>query len=219
MDLGEIGALGVAGCAVVVATSLVAVIAYRGVHGERFSPLNHFISELGEIGVSRLARLFNAGLIAGGALLVPFFLLLGLALSGIPAKVSIAAGVAAAVSLAFVGVFPLNRIGRHRVVAVAFFRAGLAAVLLDVLTMWTQPVAPAPAAIDVVGLVAVASYALFLILIATRVKQGAGAASAIHLLAERARIDRPRFWSIPAVEWLVFISTIGWCISLGMTVR
>ncbi len=43
---------GMAGVLTVLLGSLVAVFFYRGKDGERYSPLNHFISELGEEGVS-----------------------------------------------------------------------------------------------------------------------------------------------------------------------
>jgi len=39
---------------------------YRGYAGEGYSPLTHFISELGEIAASRLAWAFNLGIVLGG---------------------------------------------------------------------------------------------------------------------------------------------------------
>lgn len=50
---------GLAGAALVAACSLAAALAYAGPDGEPYSLLNHFISELGEVGVSPLAWLFN----------------------------------------------------------------------------------------------------------------------------------------------------------------
>src|SRR5688572_14057610 len=45
---------------------LIVAIAYRGRIGESYSPINHVVSELGEVGISRLAWLFNGSLIIGG---------------------------------------------------------------------------------------------------------------------------------------------------------
>ena len=63
---GVIGPIVVAGCTAATA------LAYRGRDGERYSPLNHWISELGEPGVSRRAAIFNAGAVAGGTCLAVF---------------------------------------------------------------------------------------------------------------------------------------------------
>ena len=48
------------------ATSVVTALAYTGSKGQPYSPLNHWVSELGEVGVSELASVFNVGLIIGG---------------------------------------------------------------------------------------------------------------------------------------------------------
>lgn len=69
---------GFLGSAIIVLGSLITAIPYRGKEGESYSILNHFISELGEVGVSRLAPVFNASLIAGGVVLLIFVLGLGL---------------------------------------------------------------------------------------------------------------------------------------------
>ena len=45
---------------------IVPSLVYRGTRGEKYSFLNNFISEMGEIGVSRIARLFNMALILSG---------------------------------------------------------------------------------------------------------------------------------------------------------
>ena len=58
-----------AGSLIIFGSCLVAGLAYRGKLGERYSIGRHFVSELGEVGVSRLAWLFNGGLVVGSALL------------------------------------------------------------------------------------------------------------------------------------------------------
>lgn len=83
---------GLAGAAIVALCSLIAGLFYSGPDGESYSLLNHFISELGEVGISPLAWLFNLGLIAGGLFLIPFSLGLGLSLPGWLPKVGIIAG-------------------------------------------------------------------------------------------------------------------------------
>ena len=61
--------------AIILAGMIVAAIPYRGYAGEGYSPLNHFISELGEIAASRLAWAFNLGIVLGGVGLGAFLLL------------------------------------------------------------------------------------------------------------------------------------------------
>ena len=121
---------GMAGSIVVLACILVPMAAYAGRAGERFSPLNHFISELGEAGVSRLAPVFNAGLVAAGVLYVPFVLGLGAAVGGWWAAAGTLAGLVSAVSVACVGFFPMNNLAPHIAAAMTFFRSGLVTVLL-----------------------------------------------------------------------------------------
>ena len=121
---------GMAGSIVVLACILVPMAAYVGGAGERYSPLNHFISELGQVGVSRLAPVFNAGLIAAGVLYVPFVLGLGAAVGGWWAAAGTLAGLVSAVSVACVGVFPMNNLAPHITAAMTFFRSGLVTVLL-----------------------------------------------------------------------------------------
>lgn len=88
---------GLAGAMVVLLCALVTALFYSAPAGEPYSLLNHFISELGEVGVSLLAWLFNLGLIAGSLLFIPFSLGLGLSLPGWLSKVGM-------------GIFPMNNL-------------------------------------------------------------------------------------------------------------
>jgi hypothetical membrane protein len=57
---------GFIGAAAITLGALITGLAYTGTAGERYSPLNHWVSELGEVGVSEQASVFNLGLIIGG---------------------------------------------------------------------------------------------------------------------------------------------------------
>jgi hypothetical membrane protein len=70
--------VGMLGSAIFLLASVVAAFTYRGTLGESYSPLNHWVSELGEIGVSGLATIFNVGLILGGLALAVFMSALGI---------------------------------------------------------------------------------------------------------------------------------------------
>ena len=69
---------GLCGTVLIGLAILISAVSYRGKRGETFSLLNYFISELGEVGVSRLARVFNYSMIIGGLLLVPYIIGLGI---------------------------------------------------------------------------------------------------------------------------------------------
>ncbi|MEA3327062.1 MAG: DUF998 domain-containing protein, partial [Chloroflexota bacterium] len=133
---------GMVGSLVAVSGALISGLAYRGKQDEPFSPLNHYISELGEVGVSRLSWVFNLSLILTGLFLIPACISLGLMLLGILAKIAMAAGVVCAISLSFVGVFPMNQIEPHGFAAMTYFRAGLVMVLLFSLAIALQPAPP-----------------------------------------------------------------------------
>ena len=53
----RLGLLGLASVGIIAAGMLATALVYRGYEGEAYSPLSHFISELGEVAMSRLAWL------------------------------------------------------------------------------------------------------------------------------------------------------------------
>lgn len=212
--LASFKSFGLLGCAVIVLSELVAALAYTGKRQEPYSVLNHFISELGEIGVSRLARVFNGGLIAGGVLLVPFVIGLGLYLGSPWALLGILAGVWAAVSCALVGCFPMNTLTPHIRAAVSYFRSGLVMVLLFTLAILAQPDDRIliPKIADLFGVISVLAYASFLFLLG---RQPVGT-EATETLDPNVVQERPRFWLTPAIEWAVLFSTILWFFSIAV---
>jgi hypothetical membrane protein len=121
---------GLAGSTCIAGGSLLAALAYRGTAGEAFSPFNHAISELGQVGVSRLAWAFNAGLIAGGVLMAVFMLGLGAFLENWAGYLGSVVGVFATLACSAVGVFPLNHLQAHMLASMSFFGSGMLVVLL-----------------------------------------------------------------------------------------
>jgi hypothetical membrane protein len=206
--------LGFGGGLVALAGVVVSGVAYTGASGERFSPLNHFISELGEVGVSRLAWFFNITLVLAGLLLAPSCVFLGLLVPGWLAKLAMAAGVGAAVSLSMVGVFPMNNLVPHVRAAKTFFRLGLAMAVLFTIAIAvqpaSQPVIPRTAALASVP--AILAYGAFLAyggVAFRRMEDGAMEVMFTH---------RPRFWPLAALEWTIFVTTTFWfaAVALGI---
>lgn len=206
---------GWAGSLVILAGCLITALPYHGRSDEKFSILNHFISELGEIGVSKLAMVFNIGMIIGGALFLPFIAGLGMTLGTIWAYIGTAAGLLAAVSSILVGVFSMDRLEPHRKAAMTFFRSGLVTVLFFTIAVFIQPAGQRviPLAVNIFGILAIVSYSAFLVIVSQKTdKKG----QENYLLDPTEKKVRPRFWRTPFLEWMLFFATIAWflCVSL-----
>jgi hypothetical membrane protein len=201
---------GIAGSVLMLACVTVSMAAYVGTGAERYSPLNHFISELGQVGVSRLAVVFNAGLVISGVLYLPFTLGLGAALGGWWAAAGTLAGLVSAVSVACVGFYPMNDLPPHIAAAMTFFRSGLLTVLLSGIAIQRQR--PGRRAVDrranVAGVAAVLAFAAFLLWMQLQ----PGGTSGFH---EDAIVDRPAVWPSAILEWSIFVAMVAWFFVVG----
>jgi len=186
---------------------------YRGKLGERYSMLNHFISELGELGVSQAAWVFNTGLLLAGLVMLPYVVGLGIAFGNLLGWLGTAAGIIAVLGVAAVGIFPMNNIQSHSIAAVTYFRSGLVMVFFFGLAIYFQPAGMAiiPKSANVLSLLAFLAYGAFLALPLFRKK----ARKPTDTLDPQQQPERPRIWALPTLEWLVFFSTIAWL--FGMT--
>jgi hypothetical membrane protein len=210
---GIFPSLGVVGSILACLAILIVSLTYRGKASEHFSLLNHFISELGQVGVSRDARLFNAALVASGILFVPFCVGLGLTLRGWWGYLGMAAGSLAGLFLAGVGLFPMNHQSPHITAAMWFFRFGLATTLCFGIAILRQPggaVARVSRAASAFSLLAFAVYAVFLV-IASIPGVGGG-----DPLDPAALANRPAFWLLAVLEWGVFFSTVLWFFGVSL---
>ena len=197
-------AIGFTGSAFFMVASVVAAVAYAGTASEGFSPLNHWVSELGELGVSTLAVVFNIGLIVGGLALALFMAALGVLRRSRLAWLYVPVGFLAGVSGALVGVFPMNNRGIHIVVALGFFVLGWVAVGLASLDIWRRPEPRFSRWLPVLGAVTVALFLLFLSVYIPYLYTGTGS-------------DRPAFSVATVLEWLVLVGIIGWVLVASLT--
>ncbi|MDF1520686.1 MAG: DUF998 domain-containing protein [Brevefilum sp.] len=185
---------------------MIAGITYRGKEGEAYSPFNHFISELGETGISGSAWAFNIGLMISGVSLILGSLSLGLILPGVMAKLGMAAGIISSVGLFFVGVFPMNKIKPHTTAAMAYFRGGLSMVIFFTLAIALQPEGALglPRAYSFAGLPAILSFGGFLFMIQRAVKK-----SDDNMLSTKD-VKRPNIWPIAILEWSIYVTIVLW---------
>jgi len=201
--------LSLAGALGAILGSIIAGLAYRGQKGEAYSLFNHFISELGEVGVSRLAWVFNLGLILCGLCLIPAAVSLGLILPGVWAKLGMAAGIITAVSIGLVGVFPMNKRTPHIRAAVTYFRFGLLMILLFTAAIALQPEPVVlPRLQWLAGVPAILAFSFFLIYSRIRYTVPENPLSP-------AEIERPRFWGLAFAEWLLFLTTVPWFLAIA----
>jgi len=190
--------VGVFGTLVFGLASVVAAVAYSGTAAEGFSPLNHWVSELGETGVSQLATVFNLGLIVSGLCLAIFMTALGLGRRTRWAWLYVPIGIVSGVAAAFVGIFPMNEIGPHRLAALTFFGLGWIFVGLASLDIYRRPDS-FPRWLPLVGALTVAAFIGFLSLYLPSLTY-----------TGTDPVDRPAISLVIALEWAVVAGIMIW---------
>lgn len=209
---------GIGGSLLIIVSMLVTGLVYRGKAGEKYSVLNHYISELGEVGVSKAAPLFNLGLIIGSLAFIPFITGLTLDLGNLWAKIGLVVGIWSTLSCALVGVFPMNRMETHKRVAVSYFRSGLVMVLLYSIAVFVQPAGAVmiPKASNAAGLLAFSCYAAFLLAMDTHKKKDEEPeALETETEDEWVRPDVSRF---TILEWAISFSNFLWFLVVALFV-
>lgn len=139
-----------------------AMIPYEGTSGEPFSIFNHFVSELGELGVSEFAMMFNIGMILAGFTFIPFMIGFAIYLENIVGKVAGLVGVFSSVSIILVGIFPMNYAMEHTIVAMSFFFSGMVMVVLWSIAIVIQKTPKIPKYMSLGGVINFIIFALFL---------------------------------------------------------
>jgi hypothetical membrane protein len=201
--------LGLISTSLILLGMAVAAFAYRGRLGEAYSPLNHFVSELGEISVSRLAWAFNLGIVGGGIGLGTFLLLLAGRLDGRLRIAFVAVGAAAGVSGTLVGVFPMDYLSTHRIASNVFFLTG--GLVAAVFSVWLLT-ARRP------------GFSRWLLLPGGEVVVVFVTFIAVYSTYHPANPDGPilnrpeGFWSVPSLEWASLLSLLIWvcCVSIDL---
>jgi len=199
---------GLLGCVVITLAIIGSSLVYRGANGQRYSFLNHYISELGEVGVSQNAWLFNNGMIIAGLLFIPFTIGLGLTLGGLWGFLGGLAGLWAGISCLLVGVYPMNNLTPHSRAATSYFRGGLVTILFFTIAIFMQVHGQEVISrwVNLAGIAAIISYASFIIISARQDAHNTQETNEDAPVVD----DRPDFWIIPILEWLVFFTTILW---------
>jgi hypothetical membrane protein len=200
------GLLGLASASLILGGSLVAAVPYSGYEGESYSPVNHFISELGEVPTSKLGWVFNACLIAGAGGLGVFVLALSRHLSGRFRPALVSAGLVAGTAGALVGVFPMSVRALHQPVSYAFFLTGWIVVAIFSAWLVSDRRAGFPHFLLVPGGLAIATSLTFVSVYSVYRPTD----------PDPPILDRPAVWAVAWLEWAALLTLLAWfvCVSL-----
>ncbi len=194
---------GIGGSVVGLVFILGAQVPYSGRYGEPFSMLNHFVSELGELGVSEFALLFNSGMIIAGLIFIPFMIGLGLYMDNIVSKIAGTVGVFSALSIFLVGIYPMNYLAEHSMAAMSFFFSGMIMVGLWTIAILLQKQAKIHKGFSLGGVINFVIFFLFLY----------GPWDSVEDLS-----TRPDIWMVPTLEWGIYFAIVGYLFALSVFV-
>jgi hypothetical membrane protein len=209
--------LTLAGALIILAGTIISMIPYRDRNGERYSMRNHFISELGEVGVSKEAWGFNTGMTIGGWLFLPLMLVMGIQLSSVLGWIGAGLGMVSGVAAAMVGVYSMERLTPHRKAAMTFFHSGLYSILFFTAAIFAQPAGERaiPLGLNIAGLAAIASFSAFLIKVYSKTDKNE---NPNYILDPNALPQRPRVWWTAILEWGIFFSIQAWFITAAILI-
>ncbi len=198
---------GLLGSGFILFGSLITGIFYVGRSNESYSLLNHYVSELGEIGVSNLPFIFNIGLILGAIFLCIF--LMGIAwlmqswLGWGFAVLALITGV----SGLLVGVYPMNLLPQHLSVALTFFNVGqLTMLFFSVFVLFNKsPWFTKKLAIP--GFITVGFFIVFL-----NMPSSFQGDNDFELAMYEQLNNRPDVIPLAIFEWLIILGLLSWVI-------
>ena len=169
--------------------------------GEPFSMFNHYVSELGELGVSEFAMMFNLGLMLAGVFFFPFMFGLGLYIDNIVSKIAAIVGAFSAVSIYLVGIYPMNNAIMHGITAISFFLSGLIMTVLWAIAILIQKETRIPKIFSLGGIINAAVFGLFL-----------------YGPWESFGSVRPEFSMRVTLEWAIYFAIVLYMFSMALYV-
>jgi hypothetical membrane protein len=215
---GPIYLQGMVGSGLILSCFLISAIPFRDRLGRSYSIFTFFVSELGQMGQSTLAVIFNAGLVLGGLVLLAFMIGLRRHFTSRIGRLGVIIGALSAACACLVGVLPMNILYPHFTVASGFFYGCMAAILLFTLAVIKGDGAPLPRWTILPGL------AVFLVFgqyhIVTNEVFNLQTISTFRDFIEIVPIIRPAsFWPLTFYEWLAVLAMNAWVILMSLILR
>lgn len=193
---------GFIGSLVILLAAFFTGLVYTGRSGQPYSVFNHFVSELGELGIAEGASLFNISLIIGGIAFTVFVIGLTLQIQSWWRYPFVAIGVVSGIFGTLVGFIPMNNLESHISVAMTFFNTGWMAVGVFSLYVLFGKKPQFPRWFVIPGLFAVMCFITFLNLLNVPYD------NLQEMLS--APLTRPTLFLLAFVEWLVIITVLIW---------
>lgn len=203
----RVAAIGLIGAATLLITAVVTALPYRDLAGQPYSPLNHFVSELGERGVSTIALLFDTALVVGGVCLALFLVGLAWCTSGRLRFVVAAVGAVAGLGGLMAGVEPMDEGPAHLLASITFFVTVWVGVALFTVHVAIDARDGLPRWLLVPGIVAVVVDVVF---VAVYAASAAGSGSV------QPDPVRPTIWIVPLLEWLALLGVVAWVVLVAV---
>jgi hypothetical membrane protein len=206
---------GSTGVAIILLGSIVSGLAYEGRTGEAYSPLNHFVSELGDAPYAVCAWAFNVGLFVGGLLLTTFMLGVAAYMRGWFRYVFGLAGLITGISGMLVGLMPMSAdLDAHLTVAMTFFNVGMVTTVLFSLYALLLRQGGFPKWMALPGGVTALSFFSLLYLVEPLVPADQRGLPLSQVL-ETLLWNRPAVWQTAIVEWVVVLAVLGWVLAVS----
>ena len=202
---------GLLGPLLIAAGMLISALGYSGVEGQSYSLRNHFVSELGQLGVSRLALVFNLSLVIGGILNSIFLAALALQVPGWPRYLTLLLGLGASICGTLVGIFPMNNLQAHITVALGFFNLGMLVALIYSILFLVDRGGPVPRWLAIPGLLNTAAFIWF-----NNFPSEFQAGVDFQEGMQGLLTNRPDFIPLALLEWMVVLGILSWFLVLAL---
>lgn len=198
---------GLLGATTIIFSSLITALFYVGRTNERYNFANHYVSELGEIGVSDVPYIFNGGLILG-AFLLTFFLLgiawlmrswLGYGFAGL--------AMVTGVSGFFVGIYPMSNIDLHITAAMTFFNTAQFAMLFFTVFVLFSKHPWFSKKLAIPGVITIFFFVIFL-----NMPSSFDGDLDLHTAMLNQLNNRPDIIPLAIFEWLIIAGLMTWVI-------
>jgi len=196
---------GTIGCLVVGIGLLASATHYTSPEG--YSPINHFISELGLAKNSSMADVFNHSLMTGGILLMFFSIGLGNFIGkGNLAKFATITGMISTLSFSAIGYYTAETWIAHIVAASVFFAGAMITIVLFSISIWKNRQSGLHPFLSIQGMFIAALYFVALIWPKELLLQS---------VTDTENFVRPAIWILSILEWSYCLMICFWIIMVS----